>query len=156
MQAITRISILTSFALVITAIVGSTDADACPRGGYVRSYSYGPTYGYGGYGYSRYGYNQFQKTTVVKPGNTPDFQPNITPAPVTPGPSNTVAPAPAAAPSAGPAEVTPSAAPASPTPIAPGPAAANSNNVQLRDAAPVAANTAPVNPNQTSAQVVAP
>ncbi|MEZ6145760.1 MAG: hypothetical protein R3B91_10150 [Planctomycetaceae bacterium] len=129
MQAITRLTIFTSFALLLTVAISSS-ATACD--GYRRSFSYSnytpvQTYSYG-YGYG-YGARNFAPSTFT-PSTTPTTvnpSPAITPS--IPAPSvSPIAPGPAVAPNPGPAQVD----------INPGPNPnqINPNQATLRDVAP--------------------
>ncbi|MCA9075421.1 MAG: hypothetical protein KDA93_10330 [Planctomycetaceae bacterium] len=137
MQAITRISVFTSFALLLTASICST-ATACD--GYRGSYSYSNyapvrTYSYSGYGYGYgCGTNTFTQRNLAPATN-------IVPAPA----ASPVAPAPSAAP-LNPAPVTPE-----PTNI-PGPSQVDVTPVQN----PIPSNPIPSNPNQASPRDVGP
>lgn len=135
MQAITRLSVFTSFALLLTATVGSS-AMACD--GYRSSYSYShyppvQTYSYSGYGCGTRTFVQRTITpaTRITPGPATTPAPAFAPAPLAPAPSATSVPSQV--------NVTPAPAP-------------NPNQATLRDVSQIG-NPAPVaspNPNQST------
>ncbi len=151
MQAITRLSIFTSFALLLTATISSS-ATACD--GYRRSYShsyYAPvqsySYGYGyGYGARTFAPRSVAPATRITP--SPAVAPSIpgpSAAPITPGPAVTPGPAQV--------NITPAPNPNQTNPNQTNPNQINPNQATLRaPLAPVASNGAAANPNQSNLQ----